>query len=234
MPPPPPPITVPDTTTDIVFIDTLHVSTTIGPDCWGKTKPQLLHISVYLHLKSGFLRKSGESDDVLDSVHYGYLTKSISSLIDKQGGFEGIDGLVKGVAEEAFQLGGEVVEAVRVIVEAPKLVLLASNFKVDITVPSVGSKKEDARSKAVTVEGLMIPVIIGVNPPEREAKQRVVTDLVFYEKPATSLSHVEYQSIVDKLAKVCSFGWRWKPAEHWIDWRRNGTNSRRKSNLRHT
>jgi dihydroneopterin aldolase len=161
---------------------------------------------VYLHLNSGFLRWSGESDDVADSVHYGYLTKAISALVEKRGskgGFDGIDELVKDVAEEAFKLGGENVEAVRVIVEAPKLVLLAGNFKVDVTVPSAG-KGDGAglAAKAVMVEELTIPVIIGVNPPEREAKQRVVTDLVFYEKPGTNLSHVEYQSIVDKLAKV--------------------------------
>ncbi|KAJ2931903.1 hypothetical protein H1R20_g5194, partial [Candolleomyces eurysporus] len=200
MPPPPPPIAIPSTTTDVVFIDTLHVSTTIGPDCWGKNKPQPIHISVYLHLKSGFLRKSGESDDVVDSVHYGYLTKAVSALVEKRGngnGFEGIDGLVKEVAEEAFKLGGENVEAVRVIVEAPKLVLLAENFKVDVTISS--DRGEDA--KAVIVEELTIPVIIGVNPPEREAKQRVVTDLVFYETAGARLQHVEYQKTVDKLAK---------------------------------
>ncbi|RXW16797.1 hypothetical protein EST38_g9056 [Candolleomyces aberdarensis] len=204
MPPPPPSINIPSTTTDIVFIDTLHVSTTIGPDCWGKTKAQPIHISVYLHLTSGFLRKSGESDDVVDSVHYGYLTKAISALVEKRGkesGFEGIDGLVKEVAEEGFKLGGENVEGVRVILEAPKLILLASNFKVDVTIHS--GKGQDARlaAKAVTVEELTIPVIIGVNPPEREAKQRVVTDLVFYEKAGAGLSHAEYQRAVDKLSK---------------------------------
>ncbi|RXW16803.1 hypothetical protein EST38_g9058 [Candolleomyces aberdarensis] len=124
--------------------------------------------------------------------------------LEKRGngnGFEGIDGLVKEVAEEAFELGGENVEAVRVIVEAHKLVLLAENFKVDVTIPS--GRGEDTRPavKAVTVEELTIPVIIGVNPPEREAKQRVVTDSVFYEKAGAGISHVEYQRAVDKLAK---------------------------------
>lgn len=159
-------------------------------------------------MKPGFLRKSGQTDDVVDSVHYGYLNKAISALVERKGdasvGVDGIDGLVKEVVGEAFNLGGENVEGVRVIVEAPKLVLLAKNFKVDAT---ISSGEGAANGRVVMVEELTIPVIIGVNPPEREAKQRVVTDLVFYEKAISEdgskgISHVEYQTVVDKLSKV--------------------------------
>ncbi|KAJ3535732.1 hypothetical protein NMY22_g6346 [Coprinellus aureogranulatus] len=56
---------------DTVFIDTLHLSACIGPDCWGKTRAQPLSLSLYLNLEERYLVESGETDEVEKSVHYG-------------------------------------------------------------------------------------------------------------------------------------------------------------------
>ncbi|KAJ3534583.1 hypothetical protein NMY22_g6863 [Coprinellus aureogranulatus] len=137
------------------------------------------------------------------------------------GKVDGVEGLVRDVAEEAFDLGGECVRTVRVVVRLPKLVLLADSFTVDITLSSdytpesrerlssaqesvTGRTREGKRKvvkKEVRVEGIVVPVVIGVNPPERLAKQRVVTDLVFYEREDCGLGHVGYRKVVDSLVK---------------------------------
>ncbi len=52
------------------------------------------------------------------------------------------------------------------------------------------------------VEDIIMPVLIGVNPPERESKQRVIINIIFYEKPDAG-SAVNYREIVSKVVKVC-------------------------------
>ncbi|KAH6901563.1 Dihydroneopterin aldolase-domain-containing protein [Coprinopsis sp. MPI-PUGE-AT-0042] len=196
--------------TDKVFIDTLRISTAnIGQDCWGKSRPQPLELSIYLHLQPSFLNKSGTSDDVVDSVHYGHLTKAISSLIDskstasdgseRKNAFDGIDGLVKEVSEEAFKLAGDAAAEVRVVVNAPNLILLAGDFIVDTTIAKNERGEGSPLGRVVSIRDLTIPVIIGVNPPERLAKQKVVTDLIFYEN--APVPHLEYQMVVADLVK---------------------------------
>ncbi|KAF6749870.1 Dihydroneopterin aldolase-domain-containing protein, partial [Ephemerocybe angulata] len=195
----------PSTPTDIVFIDTLHLNANVGPDCWGKARAQPVNVSVYLHLTPGFLKTAGESDGVEDSVHYGLLTKKVAALVKNKDGegereFGGIDELVRCVAEEAFELGGAAVGSVRVVVELPKVVLLAGGgLAVDVVVLREGRFER----KRVEVRGVVVPVVIGVNPPERLAKQRVVVDLVFYEGDGEgeAISQVGYQGVVEVLCK---------------------------------
>jgi dihydroneopterin aldolase len=206
---PMPPANVPQAT-DKVFIDTLRITiANIGPDCWGKSRPQPLELSIYLHLQPSFLNKSGASDDVVDSVHYGHLTKAISSLIDSKSvtregsegdAFDGIHGLVKEVAEEAFKLAGDAAAEVRIVVNAPNLILLAGDFIVDTTISRNERGGSSPLGRVVSIKDLTIPVIIGVNPPERLAKQKVVTDLIVYE--SDPVPHMEYQALVTDLAKV--------------------------------
>ncbi|KAG6861504.1 hypothetical protein C0995_015931 [Termitomyces sp. Mi166 len=183
--------------TDVVFIDTLHLSADIGPDCWGKTRPQPVQVSVYLHLRPSFLNASGTSDNVLDSVHYGHLCKAISTQVGGAS-FSGVEKFVSVVSQEAYTLAGQVAQAVRVVVDLPKQILLAENFSIDITTST------SSTLRSVFVRDLILPVLIGVNPPEREAKQKVITNIAFHERPSSSVdqrSLLDYPAIVAEIVK---------------------------------
>ncbi|KZP13968.1 hypothetical protein FIBSPDRAFT_921461 [Athelia psychrophila] len=178
-----------DTDTDTVFVNRLQVNVNIGPDCWSKARPQPAEISVFLHLYPAFLDLAGDTDDVLDSVHYGHLAKAISTLVDARTvPWAGAEGLADAVTEEAFALAGDACAEVRVVVELPKMILLAAGFSVDVTTtaaaaaPDGGETRSRSKKVEVKVKDLVLATIIGVNPPEREAKQRVITNLVFYEE----------------------------------------------------
>ncbi|KIK25130.1 hypothetical protein PISMIDRAFT_9729, partial [Pisolithus microcarpus 441] len=68
-------------------------------------------------------------------------------------------------------------------------------------------------SATICVKDLVLPVLIGVNPPERLARQRVVTNITFYERTCTTsdststptvstqsqASEVDYTTIVQLL-----------------------------------
>ncbi|KAG6890198.1 hypothetical protein C0992_002855 [Termitomyces sp. T32_za158] len=184
------------TQTDVVFVDTLHLSADVGPDCWGKSRPQPVQVSVYLHLQPSFLDVSGKSDNVLDSVHYGHLSKAISSKVGGSS-FRGVDSLVSAVSQEAYTLAGPAAQQVRVVVDLPKQILLAENFSVDITTSA------SSTSRSVFIRDLVLPVIIGVNPPERETKQRVITNIAFHERPtANQRPLLDYPAIVEEIVKV--------------------------------
>ncbi|KAG6813176.1 hypothetical protein H0H92_013296 [Tricholoma furcatifolium] len=186
---------------DVVFVDTLHLSVDVGPDCWGKTRPQPVELSVYLHLQPSFLDKSGTSDDVLDSVHYGHLSKAISSKV-AGASFTGVEKLVAVVNQESYALAGPAATEVRVVVGLPKQILLAQGFVVDITTPL---SSDVSGTRIVTIKDLILPVLIGVNPPEREARQRVITNIIIRESPTSprvdQRPSLNYPAIVARIVK---------------------------------
>ena len=185
---------------DVVFVDGLQLSATVGPDCWGRIRPQPVVVSVCLHLQSDYLTQPGLSDKVEESIHYGHLAKAVTALVtSRDAQFSSVGNLVSAVTAVAFRLAGEAVEEVRVRVEVPKMILLAANFAVEV-VTSAGGDPEGA-SRTVTVTDLSLSVVIGVNPPERRAKQRVVTNLVFRERRGLD-STVDYPSIVAQISEV--------------------------------
>ncbi|KAG1799289.1 uncharacterized protein HD556DRAFT_1457741 [Suillus plorans] len=165
------------TTTDVVLVDTIQLTANIGADCWGRLREQPVSITVHLHLKPSFLEISGQSDNVLDSIHYGHLTKAVSAL---SASYTDVRALVHEVTHKAFALAGENVDAVRVVVGLPKQILLANDFEIEVITPR--GKDSLQQAAKVSVKDLVMPVLIGVNPPERLAKQRVITNITFYEK----------------------------------------------------
>jgi len=184
---------------DVVFVNCLQVSLNVGPDCWSRNRPQLAHISVYVHLRQSFLDRAGETDHVQESVHYGHLAKAITTLVkERDVPFDGVDGIVEAITKEAFKLAGEAATEVRVVVDLPKMILLASGFSADVTTPA-GTSSRDVPTKII-VKDLILATIIGVNPPEREAKQRVLTNFVFYQKPGVH-PPVDYAQIISKISK---------------------------------
>ena len=115
--------------------------------------------------------------------------------------------MIQAVTELAFDLAGEAAAAVRVTVGAPKMILLAAGFSVDITTIMKDHQPKSTTvvaSKRVLIKDLALPVIIGVNPAERKSKQRVKVNLIFHENTtsASSTAVVNYQQVVTQLCQA--------------------------------
>lgn len=212
--------------TDIIFIDRLGLSANVGLDSWGRSRSQPIFISVYLHLApDGFLSRAGQSDNVNDTVDYGSLTKAVTRYVEQEeNGFHGVEQLICGVADKAFELAGEKGKEVRVIVELPKLVPLAEGgIAIEMTLRAAqGTQDPQASQKKVYVKDLSYPVIIGVNEPERHEKQRVIVNLEVYERQNVT---IDYPSVVRSLSKVSSGRvlWRYQMligwcSRMWVAW----------------
>jgi FolB domain-containing protein len=187
--------------TDIVFVNSLELSVNVGPDRWGKSRAQPVLISIYLHLHSSYLAAVGETDDVRDSVHYGHLSKAITNVVEADNTFSGINGLVDVVTKAAFDLAGEAAAAVKVVVDLRQMILLAGGFSVEVITPAATSSK-DAPVRVI-VKDMLLLTIIGVNPPEREAKQQVIINIVFVETPGNH-PPVDYRNIMTQILKARS------------------------------
>ncbi|KAF8624285.1 hypothetical protein AX15_005954 [Amanita polypyramis BW_CC] len=184
-------------TTDIIFIDHLNLSATIGPDCWGRPRTQPISLSVYLHLTPyGFLSRAGRSDNVNDTINYGHLTKAVTRYVEGDGNvFDSTRQLINGVVDKTFELAGENGKQVRVLAEVPKIIPLAlGGMVVETTVTREGQVVQ----RKVYVKDLSFAVVIGVNEPERHEKQRVVVNLEVYERENSIV--VDYPGIVRLLA----------------------------------
>ncbi|KZT05253.1 uncharacterized protein LAESUDRAFT_656143 [Laetiporus sulphureus 93-53] len=170
---------------DIVFIDSIQLSANMDADWWGRVRPQPVSVSVYLHLKPAHLDRAGTSDQVTDTVHYGDLCKNIIDRVESPGAmFDGTTGLAYAVAQQAFLLSGPIATQVRIVVESSKYIPLAEEFAVEVTIPYRKNIEErDHHDKIqVSIKNLSLSTIIGVNPPEREAKQRVLTDIIIHQR----------------------------------------------------
>ena len=219
--------------TDVVSLSALHLATTIGPDHWHRTRPQPVTLSLHLHVSPSYLDTPGQSDDVTDSLHYGHLAKAVEQRVGAKGerSYASARALVDDVTDAAFGFvkdtvgkdgngPEEVAHAVRVVLELPKQMLLAGGFEVELTTrasdwTSAGVASRETGSDSgtewrgpgaiVRVTDLTLPVLIGVNPPERLAKQRVVTHLTFYETARTGSSgkvgveEIDYPAIVQQI-----------------------------------
>ncbi|KAF8636143.1 hypothetical protein AX17_003756 [Amanita inopinata Kibby_2008] len=186
--------------TDIVSVEALNLSATVGADCWGKIRPQPISISIHVHLTpEGFLSRAGQSDDVKDTVHYGHLTKSVMKFVEggtrDGGGFRDVGELIDGVAEKAFELAGDDASKVRVVVGLSKMVLLAQG---GIIVETTSTPNLKGVRRKVWVKDLVFSIIVGVNEPERKDKQRVMVNLEVFEWENATII---YPDVVRALVK---------------------------------
>ncbi|TDL21591.1 tetrahydrobiopterin biosynthesis enzymes-like protein [Rickenella mellea] len=185
-----------DIESDTVFFRELRVNATVGPDRWGKIRPQPVHISVQVLLS---LESACKSDDVVDSVHYGDLCKEISELSLSKS-FNNL----RELAEEAglHALKDDRVEGVRVVAEALNQFLMADSLGVTVFVTRSGDG-HSVKSHNAFIKNLGVHVIIGVNPPERIYQQRVVTQITFHEPVWQNPDwHKIHEDLVKSIAKT--------------------------------
>ncbi|KAJ6557402.1 hypothetical protein DFH09DRAFT_1164069 [Mycena vulgaris] len=180
---------------DTIIVRDLRVSSTVGPDRWGKVRVQPISISI---LVEASLVEAGTSDDVADSIHYGNLAKDVVKLT-QDAEFTNLFALAESVAQLALNMDGRV-SAVDVQAHAKNQFLQAESLGVEIRRTRGAERKSEC-----LIQDLRANIIIGVNPPEREAKQTVLVNLRFYDLGWEKVTGAQsWQTIHAGLVKVCS------------------------------
>lgn len=169
---------------DIVSIRALTLTTRIGHDIWYRNRPQPVIVSLALYTD---ISKSGATDDVGASIHYGNLTKAVSSHITDSNSDNLVD-FVDHLAECCFFKGGAE-EKIKIVAELPEALTMAEG--VGIEAYRLRFPEDSARSGEVDqipgfgdgifIRNLRVACVIGVNEPERKEKQVVVVNLRLWD-----------------------------------------------------
>ncbi|KAK2593062.1 hypothetical protein QQS21_009228 [Conoideocrella luteorostrata] len=204
-------------------------STIQGPsDAWGRpNRPQPISVSLTVHLHQAFGSTSASDALAPDTIHYGLLSKAVLatlSLLDCQKstrkslslrdilegiwtdltGQDTLSGPVRYRGNGAPFLQLEFVRSLQVTVHLPKATLQGGG--VSLTTTGVFEQgKLVMRGSALRLHELKVPVLIGVNDNEREAKQGVVADVSVERFDESSDSYHYLERVVVQAMSESSF-----------------------------
>jgi FolB domain-containing protein len=182
---------------DIVFIENLNITATIGPDCWKRSKAQPLLISLALEAD---LALAGQNDDLTGSINYGTLQKDLLFyfLAEPPRSFDGMGRLAEEIAKVAIPKT-QPQFTVKVVVAAPKLLLQDAKLSLEIERSGVGDCGWGQNWKWIVSQWRTF-VLIGMNPPEREERQVLILDLQLFEKSEAEACSIT--ELISHLSKV--------------------------------
>lgn len=169
--------------TDRIFIDTLSFNATAGRDCWGRTRPQPLSLTIEVEAN---LQKAAHNDDLTDSINYGGLAKQLLALCDDQQ-FESMLHLAQRAAELVVTQPGAIGQA-KVELRAQKGLLQDAGLGLQVR---RGKEGKSTQEWTWLIDGWRVPVLIGMNPPERQNKQILIIDLKLLMRTAGTKSEDE-------------------------------------------
>ena len=186
---------------DRVILQHLALSAAIGPEAWhrpDRPQPVLLDLSMQTNIEL-----AGDTDDVVHTIHYGYLCKAVTKVVERQKPFRSIKEFADEVSKAALGPGGGK-HVAELTVTLPKAVLLAGGFGLS-TMRMIEKKGTDTEemmvvSENVFVRDMKLACIIGVNPHERLEKQYVVLNLTFFDVRENLFT--EYHVLLKKITDV--------------------------------
>ncbi|KAG8860057.1 trifunctional dihydropteroate synthetase [Serendipita sp. 411] len=184
-------------TNDLVMIEDLSFNANIGPDCWNRPRPQPLLLSVAIEAN---LEGAGYDDDVNQSVNYGTLSKELLALAGNQT-FPDMQTLVEEAAKLSLsKLPPGEKGSVKVTLKAPKLLLQDAMLSLEIS-RIAGESLEWGKRWNWMLHDWRVPVLIGLNPPEREAKQILVLDVALHMNRSIEQEVCSVPELVSHLIK---------------------------------
>ncbi|KAI8821327.1 Dihydropteroate synthase-like protein [Fimicolochytrium jonesii] len=174
---------------DKIMVRQLTVHNIIGVDSWERSKRQPLTIDLTVHQQ---VDASGDTDLLSQTISYGTVSKTVQEFSEKTS-YRSVEALAAGIARVCVEKCGA--PRVTVRVEKPRALLHAACAGVQITrtKEEIGAMGSDGLGEAyqdqaedregedqIFIKDLTLSTIIGVNPWEREERQRVVITLIIH------------------------------------------------------
>lgn len=212
----------------VVSVRELQTTTKACADAWGRTgKEQPILVSAELWLRQSFQSSSVNDQVALDTVHYGMLSKGILASLSTLGApgtkHEGvasismrdlIEHIISEVQYPSLSGSGDGdkifydkdrLRYAGITVTLPKASLLGVGAGVSLSHHhswAAQSAEQPFWSDLLSLRGLRVPTLIGVNDNERLAKQVVVADIDIDNYKC--LKGDDYPSIEALVVKVCA------------------------------
>lgn len=190
--------------TDQISVSNLQVTANAGVDVWGRKKPQPALLTVTVSLPQPF--SSAAEGDMVDSstVHYGRLSKSVISSVEKAGpswlSSMDLARLIEGAASATASSVS--LAACEVDVFYPKGSMLGDGAGLTYS----KAYGDNTISRVLYLKNVRVPCLIGVNSHERLMKQPVVASLWIdcLAKDQTD-EYIKVEQILTKAIEESSF-----------------------------
>lgn len=165
--------------TSSVHIENLQIPPVTAPDVWGRAKLQPAVLSLSVYLRTAFTDHAG-ADNLSTSVNYGLLSKRIRALDSLQAATVG--GVFTQVKDAVRQEGrkpdgSSVAESGTIELRLPKASTTGDAFIFSQTFRYHDDDSPALQRASLSIPGMQLMALIGINDFERMAKQRIVASL---------------------------------------------------------
>lgn len=171
---------------DHLILDELKLSAINGVDGWERTKEQPLVLSLKLGLDI-------ESNDQI-GLNYSTMAKQVAAFTSNSQ-YKSMEELAAAIADLCLQN----TKWVQVRLEKPRALLQADAAGVLITRP-----QNDQEPDHIYIKNLCVNAILGINPWERETKQKIILNLNIYDM-VDAFSYRTIVKVLDEYVQKSSF-----------------------------
>lgn len=169
---------------DVVFLKDLLLKTFIGVDAWQRNEAQPVEVSMWMKTS---IAKSGALDHLPDSINYATVCEEVTTLVESNK-FNSLEHIAEAISGRILTSGCGAAWAM-IKVSKPRALLRAQSATIQIIRqldPYTGKISTPAdHTDVVSISGLNIVTIIGINAGERIHRQNITIDLILY-KPQNS------------------------------------------------
>ncbi|QNP95651.1 YALIA101S10e02432g1_1 [Yarrowia lipolytica] len=169
---------------DVVFLKDLLLKTFIGVDAWQRNEAQPVEVSMWMKTS---IAKSGALDHLPDSINYATVCEEVTKLVETNK-FNSLEHIADAISTRILTSGCGAAWAM-IKVSKPRALLRAQSATIQIIReldPYTGKISTPANhTDVVSISGLNIVTIIGINAGERIHRQNITIDLILY-KPQNS------------------------------------------------
>ena len=157
---------------DFVFVRDVQILANVGPDAWGRNKPQPLIISATIPFS---IEQAGRNDKIEQTLDYRTVYKVLRSFdsLDSDANAPQHGTPMKLAAEIIHKLG--IKEWARLDIVAPKALLHAEGVSMRYY-GWVSSSAVSLPPSTLSVKAVNVPCIIGIGEHERLQKQPVIVE----------------------------------------------------------
>jgi dihydroneopterin aldolase len=199
---------------DLITIRDMRLHASVGPDRWGKPRAQPVSLSLWLGGAAQFLARAGRSDDLAHTLNYGAVYKAVRGALDAhESAFASLSALALKAVNTVLATAmpeptSELLPFARVVARAHNQFLRADGLEVDVRTGTRTGNSDAAAGGDVwwkiahTIRNVRLHALIGVNPPERAAKQPVVVSVTLH----SAAPEVDWLGSYERVCEVRSSG----------------------------
>ncbi|KAG5358817.1 Folate synthesis bifunctional protein [Yarrowia sp. E02] len=188
---------------DVVFLKDLLLKTFIGVDAWQRNEPQPVEVSMWMKTS---IAKSGALDHLPDSINYATVCEEVTKLVETNK-FNSLEHIADAISTRILTSGCGAAWAM-IKVSKPRALLRAQSATIQIIReldPYTGKISTPAdHTDVVSISGLNIVTIIGINAGERIHRQNITIDLILYKpqnSPVGFDKAYNFRNVVDEVVE---------------------------------